>query len=793
MTDSTFHLEKMDCPTEEQLVRKRLQPTPGVRALRFNLMERELTVTHDLPDDGELLRILDSLGMEPRRKGETGKARRSEYQVPGMCCPTEVELIRTRLGGLPGVESVEASVMDRKVTVAHRLPEPEVRAALESLGMGAEPLQDEAAAPTANAAPRPGLPRWASLAAAGALAVAGEIMAWTGGRESSPLVIALAVAAILLGGRETMWKGWVAVRNLTLNMNFLMSLAVVGAAIIGQWPEAAMVTVLFALAELIEGYSLDRARNAIRGLMRLTPERATVRIGDRWEEVDAAQVAVGQVARVRPGGRIPVDGKVISGESTVNQAPITGESLPVEKGPGDLVFAGTVNERGAFEFEVTANKGHTTLDRIVRAVQEAQSKQAPTQRFVDRFARYYTPVVVFFAVLVAAIPPLAMAQPWTPWLYRALVLLVIACPCALVISTPVTVVSGLAAAARNGVLIKGGVFLEEGRKLKLVALDKTGTLTHGKPAVTDVAPLEGLSREDALHWAASLNAQSEHPVAAAIVGHCSTAHGDRPCNLLPVTDFEAIAGRGVKGTLNGRTHYVGSHRLAHENLRCNVEVETILDRLEREGKTTVVLTDEERPLAVLGVADTLRDTSVQALLELHELGVRTLMLTGDNQTTASAIARSVGIDDARGGLLPEDKLAAIEELRREYGVVGMVGDGMNDAPALARASIGFAMGAAGTDTALETADVALMQDDLRKLPFFIRLSRAAGSILAQNIAFAILVKVVFFALALTGKATLWMAVFADMGASLLVVFNGLRLLAFGSSAKPRAAPLAPGE
>lgn len=428
---------------------------------------------------------------------------------------------------------------------------------------------------------------------------------------------------------------------------------------------------------------------------------------------------------------------------------------------------------------MTANKGNTTLARIIRTVQEAQAQRAPTQRFVDQFARYYTPGVVIFAVLLAAVPPLFFGQAFAPWLYKALVMLVIACPCALVISTPVTVVSGLAAAARQGILVKGGVYLEEGRKIKAVALDKTGTLTYGKPVVTDVIPLNGQPAEELLHWAASLDAQSEHPVASAIVAECAQAHGAERCNLLPVTDFEAITGRGVKGKLNGQTHYVGNHRLTEENRVCGPHVEAVLDRLEREGKTTVVLTSEKEALAAMGVADTLRDTSVEAIKSLHALGVRTVMLTGDNETTARAIADKVGIDDVRGNLLPEDKLTAIDALLQEYGGVGMVGDGINDAPALAKASIGFAMGAAGTDTALETADVALMQDDLRKLPMFLALSRQTSRILTQNIALSLGIKVVFFALALAGKATLWMAVFADMGASLLVVFNGLRLLRYG--------------
>jgi len=703
-----------------------------------------------------------------------------------MCCPTEAAAIRGRLEKLTGVARTEIDLLQRRVTVTHSIEDRAILQSLRSLGMEAAlamPAEREVGTAETVAPPmdaEAGARRWLPLAAAGLFALASEVAALGTGQERSALVVGLALLAIALGGIGTLRKGWFALRNLTLNIHFLMSLAVIGAVLLGQWPEAAMVTVLFTLAERIEDYSLDRARSAIRTLMALTPETALVRgENDEWREADAGTIPMGQTVRVRPGERIPLDGQVTAGASTVNQAPITGESMPVEKSAGDPVFAGSINERGTFDFEVTAGRGDTTLDRIVRAVQQAQAQRAPTQRFVDRFARYYTPAVVVFALLVAVAPPLLLGQDFGPWVYRALVLLVIACPCALVLSTPIAVVSGLAAAARAGVLVKGGVYLEEGRKLRVVALDKTGTLTEGKPRVTDVIPLAGLSQEEVLHWAASLNVLSEHPVASAMVAHCATGHGDRACVLLPVTEFQSLTGRGVQGTINGTIHYVGSHRLAHENLVCDTWVEAALDRLEQEGKTAVILTDQARALAVVGVADTVRETSIEAVRQLHAVGIRTVMLTGDNAKTAAAIAATVGIDDVRGGLLPEHKLAAIGELQVQYGTVGMVGDGINDAPALARASVGFAMGAAGTATALETADVALMDDDLRKLPHFLRLSRATGRILAQNIILAIAIKAVFFALALSGTATLWMAVFADMGASLLVVFNGLRLLRFG--------------
>ena len=707
--------------------------------------------------------------------------KQSTFVIANMDCPTEEALIRKRLGAVPGIEELAFNLMERRLTVGHRLPDDgPILGALGEIGMRAGPQQPAACTSCASdrAAEAPAVPARTRLlmAVSGTAALAAEALAWSGADETSLPVIGLALLSIATGGLGTLKKGWIALKTFTLNMNFLMSVAMIGAVAIGEWPEAAVVIFLFALAELIETLSLERARNAVRGLMAMAPETATVRLENgAWVERPAAQIQIGQTLRVKPGERIPLDGVVTAGASAVNQAPITGESMPVEKAAGDAVFAGTVNERGAFEFRVTANKGGTTLDRIIHTVQEAQGQRAPTQRFVDQFARYYTPAVVAFAVLVALIPPLFFGAAFLDWFYKALVMLVIACPCALVISTPVTVVSGLAAAARHGILVKGGVHLENGRRIKAVALDKTGTLTHGRPVLTDVVRLNARPADELLQLAASVDAHSEHPVAAAIVA--AWQEPGRP--LLDVNAFEALAGRGAKGTVAGQLYYVGNHRLVEELAVCGPHVEEVLQRLEREGKTAVVLVTEREPLCVFGVADTVRGHSAEAIRDLHALGVVSVMLTGDNRTTARAIADQVGIDDARGDLLPEDKLAAIDELIARHGEVGMVGDGINDAPALARASIGFAMGAAGTDTAIETADVALMDDDLRKLPRFIELSRRTSHVLWQNISLALGIKAVFFALALAGQATLWMAVFADMGASLLVVGNGLRLLRAG--------------
>ncbi len=691
-------------------------------------------------------------------------------RIMQMDCPTEETLIRDKLASMPTVVGMEFNLMQRVMTVTHAPSALEpILEAVRTLGFKPELVVSGAPSPADDAPRKP----WWPLALAGVAAIASEAVSWMSQPEW--LAAALAVLAVGACGFTTYKKGWVAIRNGNLNINALMSIAVTGALVLKQWPEAAMVMVLFTIAELIEAKSLDRARNAIKGLLQLAPDMATAKQPDgAWQDVDSKSVTVGTLVRIKPGERIGLDGAIMKGHSTVDQAPITGESLPVDKFEGDPVFAGTINGTGSFEYRVSAGAGNTTLARIIHAVEEAQGRKAPTQRFVDQFARVYTPVVFAMALAVAIVPPLFMGAGWYDWVYKALVLLVIACPCALVISTPVTIVSGLAAAARKGILIKGGVYLEEGRKLQWLALDKTGTITHGKPVQTDFELRDAsgaIAADDCRRIAATLAGRSDHPVSQA-VAKAALADGIRPSE---VAAFEALAGRGVRGVIDARRYALGNHRLVEESGRCSPELESRLGALESQGKTVVALIDESHVLALFAVADTVKDSSRDAIADLHQLGVKTVMLSGDNTHTVQAIANQVGIDEARGDQLPQDKLAAIEQLGAQ-GTVGMVGDGINDAPALARANIGFAMGAMGTDTAIETADVALMDDDLRKIPAFIRLSKATHAVLVQNISLALGIKAVFLVLTLAGLGTMWMAVFADVGASLLVVANGLRLL-----------------
>ncbi len=695
----------------------------------------------------------------------------TRYRIVNMDCPVEERLIRNRLGPMDGIARLDFDLMSRILTVHRTTPETsDLAQALAAIGMQGELLGVDAAsdAPVTDQ-PHLSLTQKALLAVSGVAAVAAEVLAWTTHTDASLLVVLLAALSIATGGLPTLRKGWIALRNLTLNINFLMSLAVIGAVAIGQWPEAAMVVFLFAVAELIEGLSLDRARNAVQGLLKLAPDSATVRgATGAWEPVPVAQVAIGAILQVKPGERIALDGIVRAGASAVNQAPITGESVPVDKAIGDAVFAGTINERGVLEIEATSDSRHSTLAKIVRIIGETQANRAPTQRFVDVFARYYTPAVVVLALLVAIVPALFFGAAFAPWLYKALVMLVIACPCALVISTPVTIVSGLTAATRMGLLVKGGQFLESGYKLKAVAFDKTGTLTSGRPVVTQVLAFGAAAEAQVLLLAASLDAQSTHPLASAILQAGPPAGEHRS-----VTAFAALPGRGVAGAIDGTTYHLGNQRLMEERGLWTPFLDAAVSHL---GQTIVLLADQDTVLGAIAIADQVRPEAAEAIRRLQALGVATVMLTGDNARTAAHIGTLAGIDTVVAQLLPEDKLAEIRKLQARYGQVGMLGDGINDAPALAQADIGFAMGAAGSDTAIETADVALMDDDLAKLPAFIALSRATRRILVQNITAALGIKVVFFGLALAGMATLWMAVFADVGASLLVVFNGLRLL-----------------
>ncbi|WP_404826373.1 heavy metal translocating P-type ATPase [Diaphorobacter aerolatus] len=621
------------------------------------------------------------------------------------------------------------------------------------------------------------LPGWPRIYAALAVALGAEICHWY---ELQYVGMALAVVAILLSGLGVYKAGIRSLLNLKLGIHALMAVAVTGAFLIGQWPEAAMVMALYAAAERIEDQAMDKARNAIRSLLHLAPETADVLHTDgSVQKTPVDQVRVGTTVRIAPGARVPLDGTVTQGESAVDQAPITGESQHADKTVGDELYAGSVNQQGELQMQVTAPPGDTLLARIVHAVEQAQASRAPTQRFVDRFAQVYTPIIFVLAILLAVLAPLVAGWTWHQSIYQALALLVIACPCALVISTPVTVVSALTAAAKRGILIKGGSALEQARNIKVIALDKTGTLTTGSPTLVRWRALAAGDDADAAHVAWQLASRSDHPVSRAIAAGLAKTLPAQLENT--VQDLQALPGRGVEGKVNGTRYVLANLRMIREMELANAELEALLTEHENQGRTVTLLAEEHTVRALFAVADPLRATSREAVEQLKAVGVEAIVLSGDNTATVKAVATEAGIDDARGNLLPEDKLQLLAEFQKTKGPTAMTGDGINDAPALAKADVGFAMGGAhSTGMAMETAAVVLMNDDLRRIPDTIRLSRSAHRILWQNITLALGIKLVFFALALTGNATMWMAVVADMGVSLLVVANGLRLRGWGA-------------
>jgi len=609
---------------------------------------------------------------------------------------------------------------------------------------------------------------------ASALAIAiGAIAAWMGVRAASLVCYAVAIG---LAGVEPATRAVRSIRVAALDINVLMLIAAAGAMFLGDWLEAAAVVWLFGIAQWLEARSLSRARDAIRGLLTLAPSQALVRRDGAERLMPVETVTLDDTVIVRPGERIPVDGVVLAGLSPVNQAPVTGESWPVEKSVGDEVFAGTVNGHGALELAVRRLANDSTLAHIARLVEQAQRQRAPIQTFVDRFARGYTPAVVVFAVAIAVVPALVAggtAAAFATWTYRALALLVVACPCALVISTPVSIVSALTAAAREGVLVKGGAHLERLGSIRCVAFDKTGTLTHGRVQVTDVLGVDGVSTHGVLSVAAALESRSEHPIGRAIVTRAVAAG----VAIQPGEEFRALPGLGAEARVAAATAVVGSHRLFEERQLCTDSLHDRIEQVTGGGGMPVLVSHDGAALGVIGLSDEVRATSRAAIARLRHEGIgRVVLLTGDSRINADVVAAAVGLDDVHADLLPADKAALVGSLRTQYGPVAMVGDGINDAPALAAADVGIAMGAIGTDVAIDTADVALMADDLSKLPYAFRLGRATLSNIRTNIAVALVLKLAFVALAATGLATLWMAVLADTGASLLVTANSLRLL-----------------
>ena len=716
------------------------------------------------------------------------------FDVRGLDCIEEVRILRRAVGPLVGGdEGLAFDALNGRMTVhasAARASDEAIVAAVAATGMSAAP----ATAGPASAPPDRG-PLYATLAS-GVLLLVGIALhvmgldvppSWNAlvadhGADGAPIAERLAwLGAVVAGVRYVLPKAWYALRTLRPDMNLLMVVAVLGALAIGEWFEAATVAFLFALSLLLERWSVGRARRAVEALLDLSPPTVRV-VGSDGTEADAApaDVAPGTRFVVRAGDRVALDGTVVDGAGSVDQASITGESVPVAVEPGDAVFAGTVNGEGTLTVVAERAADDTVLARIIRTIGDAHERRAPVERWVDRFARRYTPAVMALALAVLLVPPLVFGAPWEPWVYNALVLLVIACPCALVISTPVSVVASLASAARAGVLIKGGQYVELPAKLDALALDKTGTLTFGRPRLSEIVPLDAPDEATLLAEAAALERRSSHPIAAAIVA----AADERGTDRTPADDVVTAAGKGLSGRVGGRSLRVGSWRFVSEGAQGHASAlagaDGIAERvaaLETDGRTVVAVAEGDRVRGLLGLTDTVRPGARRAIAELHELGVREIvMLTGDNAASARAVAREVGIDTVRAGLLPADKVAEVEALGARYATVAMIGDGVNDAPAMARASFGIAMGAIGSDAAIETADVALMSDEIERLPWLVRHARRTLGVIRWNIGFSLGLKALFVLLTALGVATLWGAIAADVGATLLVVANALRLL-----------------
>ena len=591
--------------------------------------------------------------------------------------------------------------------------------------------------------------------------------------EKNPLTIGTFGLAIIIGGFDLFKVGLKNLTELEFDMKTLMTIAIIGAAIIGEWAEGAVVVFLFALSEALEGYSIDKARQSIRSLMDIAPNRATIRRGNETMEIDVEDVQISDIMIIKPGEKIAMDGEIVKGESSISQAAITGESIPVHKITGDEVFAGTINEEGSLEVRVTKHVEDTTIAKIIHLVEEAQAERAPSQQFVDKFAKYYTPAIMMVALLVAIVPPLFFGGDWSTWVYSGLAVLVVGCPCALVISTPVAIVTAIGNAANKGVLIKGGIHLEELGKLNVIAFDKTGTLTEGKPEVTDVINVSEISTNEILGISKAIEAFSQHPLASAIIRKAEKEHVD----TYKAENFQSITGKGAKATVNNTVYFIGNPRLFEEMISIPSDTKQQIKELQLQGKTVMLLGTEQEIKGLIAVADQVRKSSLSIIEKLKNIGIKkTVMLTGDNQAAGSAIGKQLGLSETKAELLPQDKLEVIKSLQDNYGRVAMVGDGVNDAPALATSTVGIAMGGAGTDTALETADVALMADDLEKLPYTIALSRKAMHVIKQNVSFSLAIKLIALLLVIPGWLTLWIAIFSDVGATVLVVLNSLRLM-----------------
>ncbi|MEL3959961.1 heavy metal translocating P-type ATPase [Lysinibacillus endophyticus] len=768
---TVYRVEGFSCANCAGKFERKVKELAGVQDAKVNFGASKISVVgHTTVEELEKVGAFENLKVYPERPKN-----QKVYRVEGFSCANCAGKFERNVKQLPGVQDAKVNFGASKISVIGEttIQELEKAGAFEGLKV----MLDK---PTAVIEPKTEKVRFYKkhqvLIFSALLIVLGYLSSYING-EKNVITILLFLSAIVIGGYSLFKVGLKNLIQLDFDMKTLMTVAIIGAAIIGEWAEGAVVVILFAISEALERYSMDQARQSIRSLMDIAPKEALVRRHGQEMLVPVEDVAIGDIMIVKPGQKIAMDGIVTNGNSIVNQAAITGESVPVVKTVNDEVFAGTLNEEGLLEVRITKLVEDTTISKIIELVEEAQAERAPSQAFVDKFAKYYTPIIMVIAALVAIVPPLVYAGDWGEWIYQGLSVLVVGCPCALVISTPISIVSAIGNAAKKGVLIKGGVYLEEMGNVRAIAFDKTGTITKGIPVVTEFEVLNGENEEQILSFIAALEYRSGHPLASAIIKNAE----DKQTSYLDINveDYTSITGKGVKGSIDGITYYVGSPHLFNENEITLVESEISqrIDTLQNQGKTVMLFGNKQKVLAIIAVADEVRESSRNVINSLHELGIKkTVMLTGDNTATAKAISRAIGISEIKAELMPEDKLNYIKLLRSEYGKVVMVGDGVNDAPALAASTVGIAMGGAGTDTALETADVALMADDLSKLPFTIKLSRKALRIIKSNITFSLGIKLLALLLVVPGWLTLWIAIFADIGATLIVSLNSMRLM-----------------
>lgn len=763
---SEFLIGGMDCPSCALTIEKAVKGMEGINGVQVNYNTGKMQVSYkDVKVLGQLPGIVQKLGhtIEAAQRAEKGRT----YEIEGMDCSSCALTIENQLKSLPSVKNVSVNFSAGKMTVEHNNSVDEIIKEVSKAGYKAS-LVTSRRRPSEAAKKDHSAVNLVILS--GALLLFGFVGSYTNVNPSLNTI--LFALAIVIGGYKPARSAFYAVKSRSLDMNVLMTAAVLGAAAIGEWLEGATVVWLFALGNMLQTKSIEKTRNSIRNLIDLAPPEAYVKAGQELVKKTVEEVSVGEIIVVMPGDKIPLDGQVIKGESSVNQAPITGESIPVDKQFGDMVYAGTINEHGSLEIKVTKHSEDTTISKIIHLVEEAQELKAPTEAFVDKFARIYTPFVFIVALAVMVIPPLIGFGVWGEWFYKGLELLVIACPCALVISTPVAIVSAIGNAARNGVLIKGGAFLEIAGRISAIAFDKTGTLTEGKPKVSQVIAT-GVAEEELLSLARTLEEYSTHPIAKAVVDYAAergipTLQGDR---------FRNLVGKGVSAFIGNEEYFAGNLKLFQKLNTPLDEAESQVLSLQQEGNTIVMVGTKDKLLGIIAVADTVRESSVKSLTGLKAVGVdQVVMLTGDNQGTAAKVASQTRVNRYFAELLPEDKVKAVRQLQDEGNLVAMVGDGINDAPALASANLGIAMGGAGTDTAMETADIVLMADNLEKLPHTVKLSRKALRIIKQNIWFSLLIKAAALILIFPGLLTLWIAVISDTGAALIVILNSMRLL-----------------